>query len=66
MTGPAQALASGVRRAWLPLALAVFCFALAVPAVRDLERLFVGLGVLSLLIGLAITGFTAAEESRSS
>lgn len=57
-------LVQGLRRAWVPLTLALVCFVLAWPAFQDLERLLIGLGVLALLVGLAIVGFTAAHLRR--
>jgi hypothetical protein len=60
-----SALVAGLRRGWLALALGLFCFVLAVPAFQDLERLLIGLGVLCVLLGVAITGFTAAQTDRA-
>ena len=55
--------AAGARRAWPAWLLAVFCFVLAVPALADLERLFVGLGVLALLVAVLITTFSARSPT---
>lgn len=63
MTALGGRLTAGVRRAWLPLTLAACCFVLSWPAFRDLERLLIGLGVISALLAAAIIGFTASSEA---
>ena len=58
-----RGLAASVRRAWPAWLVAAFFFTLAIPAFEDLERLFVGLGVIVLLVAVAITGFSARWRS---
>lgn len=55
---------TGMRNAWVALALSAFFLVLSVPAYRDMERLLIGLAAVSLLVALAIVGFTAAGARR--
>lgn len=58
-----RGLAAGMRRAWPAWLLSVFSFVLAVPAFQDLERLFVGVGVLALVVAVLITTFSARSTA---
>ena len=57
-----------IRRGIVPLALGVVCFALAWPAIEDLDWLFKALGAILVTLGLIIIVATArtltAEEKR--
>jgi peptidoglycan/LPS O-acetylase OafA/YrhL len=57
-----------IRRGIVPIVLGVVCFALAWPAIEDLDPLFKGVGTILVVLGLVIIVATArtltAEEKR--
>ena len=55
------AVLAGLRRASMAIVIAGFCFAMAIPAFEDLERLFIGLAVIALILALIIVSATVAK-----